>query len=194
MSAPWLYARTRGASSLVGVLILVSLLAAMTPQGLERVPFRVLATTHLPPLVAAFPGLLLATSLRTPDPELETVAPRSVRVLRLWWLLGVLLVTSVVVAVALGGPFGLTEVVVRNHLGAAGIAAAAATFLPPPAAWLPTAAYLGSTWLYGTVDAVATPRWWALFVQPPGSGAALAIAAAIAVAGGSMWVWLGSRR
>lgn len=188
----WLYARSHGAALWITGLALVAVTSELIPHGAVTIPMRNLAMTRLFPLLAVLPGLIMAGALSTPGAELESTSTRSVRTLRACWLV-VLLTTSTMVVGQMLGYGGLGAVVVRNHLFAAGLTAACATVVPATIAWLPLGVYTAANGLYGTIDTIATPRWWALLQQPATDVPAMVVALVIATAGLSLWLWSGAQ-
>lgn len=193
MNPWWLYARSRNVYAVLAILLCTAILGALASPELVNVPVRNTATTLIYPLLATVPGLALGASLASPCRELEKVSPISSTTLRATWISAIAAVSAAVVFLSLGGGFGLSEVVLRNHLLALGLTAAAAIVLPPVAAWLPVGALVAANGIYGTIDMVATAKWWAVLQHPEDSPGALITALTIGIVGPLLWIWRGSK-
>ena len=178
-----LYLRSRQLAVGVGTaLACVVGLDVLTGEGFELV-MAVFAATAV--------TAVTATGLAGPDPALERTAGLD------WRLRRVAHVVAIgVLAVALGvtlGPSVATEVVVRNAIGLAGLAALGATMLGAGLAWcLPltwTVVAMGA--LLGSRPVVAPQVTW--LVQPDGTTAATVAAVVTGVAGLLVYAFRGPR-
>ncbi|MCX5142886.1 MULTISPECIES: hypothetical protein [unclassified Streptomyces] len=179
---PVLYVRSRGLPRTAAALAGVVLLAAWAAARLEdrfghtgRVPVLVLA----PLLVSAAIG----TSLYAAADELDRTAVRR------WWprrLLHLLALTGpAAAALALAVPghpeaFGAPGMI-RNVLGATGVAAASAALTGARLSWLPMTVYGGAVYLAAPRTPGGAASVWAWPMQPgPQTGAWLVASAAYA--------------
>lgn len=170
-----LYVRSRqlavGAGTALACMVGLGLLAGDS-AGLQQV---------MAVFAAAAVVSVTATGLAGPDPALERTAALDWRGHRVAHVLAIGVLT-VVLGVTLG-PSVVTEVVVRNAVGLAGLAALGATVLGAGLAWcLPMAwTVVAVSALLGSHPVVVPPLTW--LVQPPGTTAATVAAVVVGVAG-----------
>ncbi|MEU9499677.1 hypothetical protein [Streptomyces sp. NPDC048196] len=189
-----LFARSRALPLTVATLLGTALLAAVCAHHLnayldpdQRVPFVALA-----PMLAAS---AIGTSLHQHSPELDRTAVRPAWPRRLAHLLALTLLAAVTLALAVPGhveTFGALAMV-RNLLGAVGIAAASAVVIGARLSWLPTVTYLSAVYLAGGAASGRAAMVWAWAVQPGTEAAAWAPAAGVFVTGAVLHAVHGAR-
>lgn len=194
-TVPVLYLRSRTVPRTAAVLVCVVLAAAWAADALvdrfnhsARVPVLVLA----PMLVSAAIG----TSLHAPADELDRTAVRR------WWprrLLHLLALTvPVAAALALAVPghpesFGAPGMV-RNVLGATGVAAASAALIGARLSWLPMTVYGGAVYLAAPRTPGGAASVWAWLMQPGPQSGAWVVASVAYAAGAALFAVRGPRR
>lgn len=159
-----LYVRSRQLAVGAGTAIVcVAGLGVLASDGLELV---------MAVFAAAAVTAVTATGLAGPDPALERTAAVDWRLRRVAHVVAIG-VLAVVLGVTLG-PSVTTELVVRNAIGLAGLAALGATVLGAGLAWcLPlTWTVVAVSALVGSNPVVAPQVTW--LVQPPGTTAMVA--------------------
>ncbi|NBM20046.1 hypothetical protein [Streptomyces sp. GC420] len=192
LAGPVLYARSRELPLAVAALAGTALLAAWAahaPGPRETyggLPYPGALAALAPPLVAA----VIGTSLHPRAEELDRAAARP------WWprrlahlsALTALAVAALAAAVpwdtgSLGGP-----ALVRNTVGAVGVTAAAARVVGARPSWLPATAYLGAVFLAAPRAHGAAAAVWAWPLRPGPEPAAWAVAGAVLLCGGALYV------
>jgi hypothetical protein len=183
----WLLLYVRSRQLAVGVGTALACVAGLgvlagDEEGMRRV-MAVFAATAV--------TALTATGLAGPDPALERTAAIDWRIRRVAHVVAIG-VLAVALGVALGPPV-TTEVVVRNAIGLAGLAALGATVLGAGLAWclpLTWTVVAMSAWL-GSRPVVAPQVTW--LVQPDGTTAATVAAVVTGVAGLLVYAFRGPR-
>ncbi|MFG3526274.1 hypothetical protein ACGF8B_05995 [Streptomyces sp. NPDC047917] len=193
---PLLYLRSRALPLTAATLAGIALVAARAADWLQdqphfdhtaRVPVVVLA-----PLLAS---AAIGTGLHSHSDELDRTAVRR------WWprrLLHLLVLTALaagaLAAAVPGHPeeFGVPAMV-RNVLGATGVAAASAALLGARLSWLPMTVYGGAVYLTAPRAPGGAAAVWAWPMQPGPQGAAWAVAVTVCAAGAALLVVRGAR-
>lgn len=196
-TVPVLYLRSRAVPRTAAVLTCIVLVAAWAADWLvsrtyfnhgARVPVLVLA----PMLVSAAIG----TSLYAPADELDRTAVRR------WWprrLLHLLVLTvPAAAALALAVPghpaeFGAPGMI-RNVLGATGVAAASAALIGARLSWLPMTVYGGAVYLAAPRTPGGAASVWAWLMQPGPQPGAWVVASVAYAAGAALFAVRGPRR
>ncbi|MFE7328720.1 hypothetical protein ACFU8W_27840 [Streptomyces sp. NPDC057565] len=191
---PLLYIRSRALPLTTAALAGIVLVAAWAADRLQdrfdhtgRVPVLVLA-----PLLAS---AAISTGMHAHTAELDRTAVRP------WWprrLLHLLTLTVFVTgALALAVPghpeaFGAPGMV-RNMLGATGVAAGSAALIGARLSWLPMTVYGGAVYLAAPRTPGGAAAVWAWPMQPGPQGTAWAVAVAAYVTGVVLLVVRGAR-
>ncbi|MFF1919565.1 hypothetical protein ACFVW8_03190 [Streptomyces sp. NPDC058221] len=193
---PLLYIRSRGLPRTVAALACVVLLAAWAADWLEdqpgfdhtaRVPVLVLA----PLLVSAAVG----TSLYAAADELDRTAVRRWWPRRLTHLLALTLPAAAALALAVPGhpeAFGAPGMV-RNVLGASGVAAASAALVGARLSWLPMTVYCGAVYLAAPRTPGGAAALWAWPMQPGPQAGAWFVALPVYAVGAALFAVRGAR-
>lgn len=196
-TVPVLYLRSRAVPRTAAVLICIVLAAAWAADWLvsrtyfhhnARVPVLVLA----PMLVSAAIG----TSLYAPADELDRTAVRRWWPRRLLHLLALTVPAAAALALAVPGhpaEFGAPGMI-RNVLGATGVAAASAALIGARLSWLPMTVYGGSVYLAAPRTPGGTASVWAWLMQPGPQSGAWVVASVAYAAGAALFAVRGPRR
>jgi hypothetical protein len=191
-----LHARARAVPRTLAALAGTALVAAWAAYALQSAhrfgdTARIPVVTLAPLLASAAVG----TALHSDSDELDRTAVRP------WWprrLTLLLLLTGLAAALlALAVPgkpwiFGAAAMV-RNVLGATGVAAASAALLGARLSWLPTIVYLSGVYLSAPRTHGGTAALWAWPMQPGPQQGAWWTAAGAFVCGAALYAWRGSR-
>lgn len=194
---PVLYLRSRAVPRTAAVLTCVVLVAAWAADWLvsrtyfnhgARVPVLVLA----PMLVSAAIG----TSLYAPADELDRTAVRRWWPRRLLHLLALAVPAAAALALAVPGhpaEFGAPGMV-RNVLGATGVAAASAALIGARLSWLPMTVYSGAVYLAAPRTPGGAASVWAWLMQPGPQPGAWVVASVAYAVGAVLFAVRGPRR
>lgn len=192
---PVLYLRTRAVPRTTVSLMCVVLLATWAADALvdrfdygARVPVLVLA----PLLVSAAIG----TSLYAPADELDRTAVRRWWPRRLLHLLALTVPAAAALALAVPGhpeAFGAPGMI-RNVLGATGVAAASAALIGARLSWLPMTVYGGAVYLAAPRTPGGPASVWAWLMQPGPQTGAWVVASVAYAAGAALFAVRGPRR
>ncbi|MEU1432621.1 hypothetical protein ACFYPA_09620 [Streptomyces sp. NPDC005775] len=195
VAIPVPYLRTRAVPRTFASLACVVLLAAWAADRLEahfdhsaRVPVLVLA----PMLVSAAIG----TSLYAAADELDRTAVRRWWPRRLLHLLALTVPAAAALALAVPGhpeSFGASGMI-RNVLGATGVAAASAALIGARLSWLPMTVYGGAVYLAAPRTPGGAASVWAWLMQPGPQSGAWVVASVAYVAGAALFAVRGPRR
>ncbi|WP_371792165.1 hypothetical protein OG285_23985 [Streptomyces sp. NBC_01471] len=190
-----LYARSHGLPLTAYTLAGTAVLAAWAAHALHAYlgPGRLVPVVALAPMLAA---AAIGTALHEHSAELNRTA------VRLWWprRLAVLLALTALAAgsLALAVPGGAQEfgapAVVRNLLGAEGIAAASAAVIGARLSWLPVIAFLSSAYLAGGGPAGRAVLVWDWPVRPGAQPGAWVTASLLFLGGATLYTVRGARR
>ncbi|MEU6443351.1 hypothetical protein [Streptomyces sp. NPDC047046] len=194
-----LHARARHVPGVVLLLLANALLCGVLSRTVEVY----LDPDAITPLVALCP-LLAAAALGAatlePLPEIAPTTARSGPLLRLGLYLALALAGAALLSlVTPAGERGAASygpgVMARNTLGVAGLCAASAVVLGARLSWLPVLGYGAAVFLGGRTPRpyARTTRVWAWLDQPVGDHLALALALALFLAGGALFVAKGAR-
>ncbi|GAA3392630.1 hypothetical protein [Streptomyces roseoviridis] len=139
------------------------------------------------PVAAVAPvayAVVLATTLHTPQADLEHLSARPVPLLRRLHLVALTLLATALAALPLlsGSPAEIFAVSARNAAGHLGLAAVGARLFGTGLSWLLPLATFGPTLLLGVAED-NTPEWWAWSIHGPSSTDAALIAALLWLAG-----------
>ncbi|MFF3127278.1 hypothetical protein ACFVRD_34365 [Streptomyces sp. NPDC057908] len=193
---PRLYIRSRALPLTIATLTCIALVAAWAAHWLQDQPY--FDHTARVPVIALAPMLVSAaigTSLHTHTDELDRTAVHR------WWprrLLHLLVLTVLATgALALAVPghpeeFG-APAMVRNILGATGVAAASAALIGARLSWLPMTVYGGAVYLAAPHNPGGAAAVWAWPMQPGPQGAAWAVALTAYVIGAALLAVRGAR-
>ncbi|WP_406454760.1 hypothetical protein OG782_25715 [Streptomyces sp. NBC_00876] len=193
---PLLYIRSRGLPRTAAALACVVLLAAWAADWLEdrpdfdhtaRVPVLVLA----PMLVSAAIG----TSLYAAADELDRTAVHRWWPRRLLHLLALTVPAAAALALAVPGhpeAFGAPGMI-RNVLGATGVAAASAALIGARLSWLPMTVYGGAVYLAAPRAPGGAASVWAWLMQPGPQTGAWAVALTAYALGAALFAVRGAR-
>ncbi|MFE7237983.1 hypothetical protein [Streptomyces sp. NPDC057582] len=191
---PLLYIRSRALPLTTAALAGIVLIAAWAADWLQdhfdhtgRVPVLVLA-----PLLAS---AAISTGMHAHTAELDRTAVRPWWPRRLLHLLTLTVCATGALALAVPGhpaAFGAPGMV-RNMLGATGVAAGSAALIGARLSWLPMTVYSGAVYLAAPRTPGGAAAVWAWPMQPGPQGAAWAVAVAAYVAGGALLVVRGAR-
>lgn len=196
-TVPVLYLRSRAVPRTAAVLTCVVLVAAWAADWLvsrtyfnhgARVPVLVLA----PMLVSAAIG----TSLYAPADELDRTAVRRWWPRRLLHLLALTVPAAAALALAVPGhpaEFGAPGMV-RNVLGATGVAAASAALIGARLSWLPMTVYSGAVYLAAPRTPGGAAAVWAWLMQPGPQAGAWVVASVAYAVGAALFAVRGPRR
>ncbi|WP_328376968.1 hypothetical protein OG372_11335 [Streptomyces sp. NBC_01020] len=189
-----LYARSRGLPLTAYTLAGTAVLAAWAAHALHAYlgPGRLVPVVALAPMLAA---AAIGTGLHEHSAELNRTAVRP------WWprRLAVLLALTALAAgsLALAVPGGTQEfgaaAIVRNLLGAEGIAAAGAAMIGARLSWLPVIAFLSSAYLAGGGRATRAALVWDWPVQPGAHPGAWVTASLLFLGGAALYTVRGAR-
>lgn len=190
-----LYARSRGIPVALAILAATAGLAVWAAYGLDAYldPKRRVPVVALAPLLAS---AVISTSFHQYADELDRTAVRPWWPRRLAHLLALTALAAASLALAVLGhttEFG-APAMVRNTLGAVGIATASAALIGARLSWLPTFAYLSAIYLGAPGVHGGWAAVWAWPMQPGRQPAAWATAGVAYVAGAALYAWRGSRR
>ncbi|KIF68010.1 hypothetical protein HY68_04045 [Streptomyces sp. AcH 505] len=191
-----LYLRSRALPAVASSLVAAALLAGWAAYELQAA--RRFGGTARIPVVTLAPMLaagIVGTGLYTHSDELDRTAVRAWWPRRLAHLFALTALAAAGLALAVPGSpevFG-GQAMVRNVLGATGIAAGSAALLGARLSWLPTTVYLSGTYLSAppTHDGVATV--WAWPMQPGPQPGAWLTACTTYVCGAALHAWRGAR-
>jgi hypothetical protein len=171
MRLAYLFLRTRQAGHTVALLGTIAVAAGLWHRLSAGDNLSVYVLLLIPPLAAAG---IIGASAHTPLHELEAPAAHPLAPLRLGHLVALLLVAALGLIVARGAP---DWAIVRNVAGFAGLALLTARVAGSAAAWV-------VPFGYGVIALWADPALaWAWPIQAASERDAMAIAAALAVAG-----------
>lgn len=196
-TVPALYLRSRAVPRTAAVLTCIVLVAAWAADWLvsrtyfnhgARVPVLVLA----PMLVSAAIG----TSLYAPADELDRTAVRRWWPRRLLHLLALTVPAAAALALAVPGhpeSFGAPGMI-RNVLGATGVAAASAALIGARLSWLPMTVYGGAVYLAAPRTPGGAASVWAWLMQPGPQSGAWVVASVAYAAGAALFAVRGPRR
>lgn len=196
-TVPVLYLRSRAVPRTAAVLTCIVLVAAWAADWLvsrtyfnhgARVPVLVLA----PMLVSAAIG----TSLYAPADELDRTAVRRWWPRRLLHLLALTVPAAAALALAVPGhpaEFGAPGMI-RNVLGATGVAAASAALIGARLSWLPMTVYGGAVYLAAPRTPGGAASVWAWLMQPGPQPGAWVVASVAYAAGAALFAVRGPRR
>ncbi|WP_327369827.1 hypothetical protein [Streptomyces sp. NBC_01217] len=185
---PLLYIRSRALHLTAAALTCTVLVAAWAADWLEDQPY--FDHTARIPVLALAPLLASAaigTSLYTHSDELDRTAVRRWWPLRLLHLLALTVPAAGALALAVPGhpeAYGAPGMV-RNVLGATGVAAASAALIGARLSWLPMTVYGGAVYLAAPHTPGGAAAVWAWPMQPGPQGAAWTVALT-AYAGGAV--------
>ncbi|WP_406092605.1 hypothetical protein [Streptomyces sp. NBC_01013] len=192
---PGLYLRSRALPRTAAALACIVLLAAWSAGRLEdhfdhsaRVPVLVLA----PLLVSSAIG----TSLYAAADELDRTAVHRWWPRRLLHLLALAVPAAAALALAVPGhpeSFGAPGMV-RNVLGATGVAAASAALIGARLSWLPMTVYSSAVYLAAPRTPGGAASVWAWPMQPGPQPAAWLVASVACAAGAALFAVRGPRR
>lgn len=194
---PVLYLRSRAVPRTAAALTCIVLVAAWAADWLvsrtyfnhsARVPVLVLA----PMLVSAAIG----TSLYAPADELDRTAVRRWWPRRLLHLLALTVPAAAALALAVPGhpeAFGAPGMV-RNVLGATGVAAASAALIGARLSWLPMTVYGGAVYLAAPRTPGGAASVWAWLMQPGPQPGAWVVASVAYAAGAALFAVRGPHR
>ncbi|MET9661746.1 hypothetical protein [Streptomyces sp. NPDC006510] len=193
---PLLYFRSRALPLTAATLACVALVAAWAAHWLQDQPYfdhtaRVPVVVLAPLLVSAAIG----TSLHSHTDELDRTAASRWWPRRLLHLLALTAAAAGALAAAVPGhpeAYGVPAMV-RNVLGATGVAAASAALLGARLSWLPMTVYGGAVYLAAPRTPGGAAAVWAWPMQPGPQGAAWAVAVTAYVAGAALLVVRGAR-
>ncbi|MGW2182417.1 hypothetical protein ACWCXX_30890 [Streptomyces sp. NPDC001732] len=193
---PLLYARSRGLLLTVATLACVALVAAWAAHWLEGRP-RFDHTARVPVVVLAplLASAAIGTGLHTHSDELDRTAVRRWWPRRLLHLLALTALTAAALAAAVPGhpeAYGAPGMV-RNVLGATGVAAASAALIGARPSWLPMTVYGGAVYLAAPAVPGGAAAVWAWPMQPGPQGASWAVAGTAFVAGAALLAVRGPR-
>ncbi|MFD7494878.1 hypothetical protein ACFV8T_21065 [Streptomyces sp. NPDC059832] len=183
---PLLYLRSRALPLTTATLACVALVAAWASHWLQSQPY--FDHTARVPVVVLAPLLAssaIGTSLHSHSDELDRTAVGRWWPRRLLHLLTLTVLTAGVLAAAVPGhpeEFGVPAMV-RNVLGATGVAAASVALLGARLSWLPMTVYGGAVYLAAPRTPGGAAAVWAWPMQPGPQVAAWAVAGAAYVAG-----------
>lgn len=186
--APLLFARSRRVGLLTTIAVLMIGAAALVPATLVDLPLGGGQRSAIPALlVPMLIAGLWGTCARSPSTVLERFIARRVMVWRraTWFLFAsVLLVVSGVIPVVIAhaSPH-FAAVIGRNILLSVAITTAAACVFSQRIAWLAPLTMVIACWIFGTVDASASPAPWAIPNHDLDSGLAM---------WSSVTVWIGA--
>ncbi|MFJ1881205.1 hypothetical protein [Streptomyces sp. NPDC088137] len=193
---PLLYVRSRALPLTAATLAGIALVAAWAADWLQDQPYFD-HTARVPVVVLAtlLASSAIGTGLHSHSDELDRTAVRRWWPLRLVHLLALTAVTAGVLAAAVPGhpeEFGVPAMV-RNVLGATGVAAASAALIGARLSWLPMTVYGGAVYLAAPRDPGGAAAVWAWPMQPGPQGAAWAVAVTAYAAGAALLVVRGAR-
>ncbi|MFC9243558.1 hypothetical protein ACFT7S_05735 [Streptomyces sp. NPDC057136] len=193
---PVLYLRSRALPLTATALTGIVLVAAWAADWLEDRPYFD-HTARVPVLVLAplLASAAIGTGLHSYTDELDRTAVRRWWPLRLAHLLGLTALTAGALALAVPGypeEFGYPGMV-RNVLGATGVAAAGAALLGARLSWMPMTVYGGAVYLAAPRTPGGAAAFWAWPMQPGPQPAAWAVALTVYVAGAALLVVRGAR-
>ncbi|MFG2625587.1 hypothetical protein [Streptomyces sp. NPDC048473] len=193
---PLLYIRSRALPLTTAALTCIVLVAAGAAHWLETRPY--FDHTARVPVLALAPLLASAaigTSLHAQSDELDRTAVRRWWPRRLLHLLILTVLTTGALALAVPGhpeAFG-APAMVRNVLGATGVAAASAALIGARLSWLPMTVYGGAVYLAAPRTPGGAAAVWAWPMQPGPQGAAWAVALTAYVVGAVLLAVRGAR-
>ncbi|MFF3610470.1 hypothetical protein [Streptomyces sp. NPDC002580] len=189
-----LYVRSRGVptalAALVGAALLTVWMAGRPDAYLD--PERRVPLIALAPLLAS---MAIGVSLHTYTRELDDTAVRPWWPRRLAHLLLLSALAAVLLAFAVPGNsqvFGAAAMV-RNTLGAVGIAAGASVLLGARLSWMPTALYFSAVYLSASSPRVSHATVLAWSMQPGPQRGAWAVGIGLFVAGTALCATRGAR-
>ncbi|MCX4964792.1 hypothetical protein OHA98_08120 [Streptomyces sp. NBC_00654] len=193
---PALHLRSRAFPATVAALVCLALLAAWAADWLEDRPY--FDHSARAPVVALAPLLAssaIGTSLYSHSDELDRTAVRRWWPLRLAHLLALTALAAGALALAVPGhPEGFgAPAMVRNVLGATGVAAASAALLGARPSWLPMTVYGSAVYLAAPRAPGGAAALWAWPMQPGPQTAAWAVALSAYIVGGGLLVLRGQR-
>ncbi|WP_405684593.1 hypothetical protein [Streptomyces sp. NBC_00057] len=193
---PVLYIRSRGLPLTAVALTGIVLVAAGAAHWLETRPYFD-HTARIPVVVLAplLASAAIGTSLHAHSDELDRTAVRRWWPRRLLHLLILTVLTTGALALAVPGhpeAFG-GPAMVRNALGATGVAAASAALIGARLSWLPMTVYGSAVYLAAPDTAGGAAAVWAWPMQPGPQGAAWAVALTAYVIGAVLLAVRGAR-
>ncbi|MDQ1293618.1 MAG: hypothetical protein QG608_1499 [Actinomycetota bacterium] len=190
-----LFARSRGARNLLLIVALGIVLGAVAPRGWVELPLRQQVVVVLQPLVCGLFGIMLGVLTQAPGSGMEPRRSGRLAVARATWLLLVILLLELLLVATLYGGSGEGVVVsLRAIAVTGGLTLLVARYLPPVVSWAPAFGFLMVSALYGTRDAFATPKPWALLQQYPDDVPAAVVAIVLVTAGAVSYVRAGGSR
>ncbi|MGW8883974.1 hypothetical protein [Streptomyces sp. NPDC055749] len=195
-TGPALHLRSRALPLTAAALTAIVLVAAWAADWLEDRPYFD-HTARVPVLVLAplLASAAIGTGLYSYSDELDRTAVRPWWPHRLRYLLGLTALTAGALALAVPGhpeAFGAPGMV-RNVLGATGVAAAGAALLGARLSWLPMTVYGGAVYLAAPRTPGGAAAYWAWPMQPGPQPAAWAVALTVYAAGAALLVVRGAR-
>ncbi|MFD4941718.1 hypothetical protein ACFVYE_11185 [Streptomyces sp. NPDC058239] len=193
---PRLYIRSRALPLTVASLTCIVLVAAWAAHWLEDQPYFD-HTARVPVIVLAplLASAAIGTSLHAHSDELDRTAVRRWWPRRLLHLLALTVLATGALALAVPGhpeEFGAPGMV-RNVLGATGVAAASAALIGARLSWLPMTVYGGAVYLAAPHTPGGAAAVWAWPMQPGPQGAAWAVALSAYVIGAALLAARGAR-
>ncbi|MFJ2740302.1 hypothetical protein ACIO3O_11590 [Streptomyces sp. NPDC087440] len=191
-----LHARSRSLPLTLAALVATSGSAAWAADWIQGQPqFDHHARAPVIFLATLLVSSAIGTGLLTRSDELDRTAVRPWWTLRLLHLGALTALAAVLLALAVPGhpeAFG-APAMVRNTLGATGLAAAGAALLGARLSWLPMTAYGGAAYLAAPRTPGGSAAVWAWPMQPGPQGAAWTTALLLLALGGGLYVWRGAR-
>ncbi|MER5358675.1 hypothetical protein [Streptomyces sp. NPDC002785] len=193
---PLLYIRSRALPLTLAALTCIVLVAAWAAHWLQDQP-HFDHTARIPVIVLAplLASAAISTSLHAHSDELDRTAVRRWWPRRLLHLLALTVLTSGALALAVPGhpeAFGAPGMV-RNMLGATGVAAASAALIGARLSWLPMTVYGSAVYLAAPGTPGGAAAVWAWPMQPGPQGAAWAVALAMYAVGAVLLAVRGAR-
>ncbi|MEU9314399.1 hypothetical protein [Streptomyces sp. NPDC048295] len=193
---PLLYIRSRALPLTAATLACIALVAAWAARWLQDQPY--FDHTARVPVVVLAPLLASAaigTGLHTHSDELDRTAVGRWWPRRLLHLLALTAVTAGALAAAVPGhpeAFG-APAMVRNVLGATGVAAASVALLGARLSWLPMTVYGGAVYLAAPRTPGGAAAVWAWPMQPGPQEAAWVVAVTAYAGGAALLAVRGAR-
>ncbi|MFE0778530.1 hypothetical protein [Streptomyces sp. NPDC058861] len=181
------FARSRGLPGAATTALAAAVVTTLAAGSRVDLPdFRYLVDFSVP-VAAVAPvayAVVLATTLHTPQADLEHLSARPVHLYRRLYLAVLTLFAVALAALPLlsGAPGGLVAASARNAVGHLGLAALSARLFGTGLGWLLPLGALGPTLLMGVAED-NTPEWWAWPIQGPSSAGAAVVAGALWLAG-----------
>lgn len=177
----WILFKAWGGVALTCVLMLELGVLVLMPTGSFEVPGRNGVYSVVWPLLPALLAVAIPSATARAGRELEVMAARDVRIVRLCFV-GLAITASLLVSVTASGLD--PAILARNHLLMLGLALVCRAFLAASIAWIPAVAVPIVMWLVGTHVGGAVSDW-ALLLLPAQSTGALFVAIGAFLAGTS---------